>query len=210
MGETADGRLWLVRHGETEWSRLRRHTGRTDVPLTEHGQRQALALAPVLAAAKPVLVLVSPLQRARRTAELAGLVGPAAAGSLVRVDGNLSEWDYGKYEGLTTAEIREDHPGWRIWTGDPPGGETLAQVATRVDRVMARIDDALPTGNVVVVGHGHVGRVMAARWLGLPADAGRLLALGPATPCVLGTEHGARVVDRWNLPNPADEADEPE
>jgi probable phosphoglycerate mutase len=203
--QPVEGRLWLVRHGETEWSRLRRHTGRTDVPLTEHGQRQAMALAPVLAEAKPVLLLVSPLQRARRTAELSGLINPAAGGPLVRADANLSEWDYGEYEGLTTAEIRKDQPGWRIWTGNPPGGETLDQVTERVDRVMTRIEDALPTGNVVVVGHGHVGRIMAARWLGLPGDAGRLFALGPATPCVLGHEHGARVIDRWNLPNPVDD-----
>lgn len=203
MGTTTDGRLWLIRHGETEWSRALRHTGHTDVPLTEHGRAQAKALAPVLAEVKPSLVLVSPLQRAMLTAELAGLVTPGGAGGLVRVDHALMEWDYGDYEGLTTAEIRATtDPGWRIWAGDPPGGETLEQVGQRVDRVLGRVADALPSGDVIIVGHGHVGRVVAARWLGLPPDAGRFFALGPATPCVLGHEHGARVLQRWNLPNP--------
>jgi probable phosphoglycerate mutase len=190
--------LVLVRHGETEWSRTGRHTGRTDVPLTPLGDKQAAALAPMLAALlagrPPALVLTSPRVRARRTAELAGL--PAG------VEPDLAEWEYGKYEGLTTPQIRQNRPEWTIWTGDPPGGETAAQVGARVDRLLARVHAALPAGDVVLFAHGHVGRVVAARYLGLPAAGGRLFALEPAAPCLLDTEHGSPVISRWNLPNP--------
>jgi broad specificity phosphatase PhoE len=191
------GGLWLIRHGETEWSRDRKHTGRTDVPLTPRGERQAKALPSVLGPLRTALVLTSPRQRARRTAELAGLVP-------VTVDEDVSEWDYGEYEGLTTAEIRRDRPGWTIWTGDPPGGETAAQVGARADRVLTRVRDALPRGDVVIVAHGHFSRVLAARWLGLGPTEGRLFALDAAAPCLLDVEHGEPVVHRWSLPNPAD------
>jgi broad specificity phosphatase PhoE len=186
--------LVLVRHGETEWSRGGRHTGSTDVPLTPFGERQAAALAPVLATLRPVLVLASPRERARRTAELAG--------ATAETDPDLAEWAYGEYEGVTTPEIRRDRPGWTIWTGDPPGGETAAQVGARADRVLARAHEAMPAGDVLLFTHGHFGRVLAARYLGLPVDGGRLFALGPASPCLLGTEHGFPVIQRWNLPNP--------
>ncbi len=199
------GVLALIRHGETEWSRNGRHTGRTDLPLTPHGEKQAAALAPMLAAVRPApmlpalrpaLVLTSPRQRARRTAELAGLAA--------EVEPGLAEWDYGAYEGLTSPEIHRERPGWTIWTGDPPGGETAEQVGARVDRVLARVRAALGQGDVVLFTHGHSGRVVAARYLGLAVADGRLFALGPAAPCLLGTEHGSPVVERWNLPNPVD------
>jgi probable phosphoglycerate mutase len=198
---TGQGALWLVRHGETEWSRDRKHTGRTDIPLTPRGEQQAGALGPLfgslLGSLPPALVLVSPRQRARRTAELAGLV-PCT------VDQDVAEWDYGEYEGLTTPEIRQDRPGWTIWSADPPGGETAAQVGTRADRVLARVRAALPAGDVIVVSHGHFGRVLAARWLGLEPAGGGMFALEAAAPCLLDTEHGEPVVHRWSVPNPAD------
>lgn len=187
------GRLFLVRHGETEWSRDRRHTGRTDIALTEVGERQARELTDALRGLRPALVLSSPRVRATRTAELAGLTN-------VVVDDDLGEWDYGEYEGLTTAEIRRDRPGWTIWTGDPPGGETAEQVAERADRVLARVGSALSGGDVVIVGHGHFSRVLAARWIELPATAGQRLALDTATLCILGYEHDHRVLLRWNVP----------
>jgi broad specificity phosphatase PhoE len=193
--------LWLVRHGETEWSRARRHTGRTDLPLTRRGERQALALAPVLARLRPALVLCSPRLRARRTAELAGLTGTV-------VDADLAEWDYGEYEGLTIAQIRAGRPGWTIWDGDPPGGETAEAVVARADRVLDRVRAALGSGDVVTVGHGHFSRVLAARWLGLPPSAGGMFTLEPAAPCALGEEHGRPAVVRWNLADPlGDDAD---
>jgi broad specificity phosphatase PhoE len=199
-GRQAVGPLVLVRHGETEWSRGGRHTGRTDLPLTPFGEEQAVALGAalrrVLGGREPALVLASPRVRALRTAELAGL--PAEA------EPDLVEWDYGRYEGLTTPEIRRERPEWTIWTGDPPGGETAAQVGARVDRLLARVRGALSAGPVVVFTHGHAGRVVAARYLGLPVDCGRLFALDPAAPCVLGTEHANPVILRWNMPNPVD------
>jgi broad specificity phosphatase PhoE len=195
---SAPGQLWLIRHGETEWSKARFHTGVTDVPLTGYGERQARALKPMLAGLRPALVLVSPRQRATRTAELAGLAP-------VTVSDDLVEWNYGEYEGITTATIRETRPGWTIWKGDPPGGETAAQVGARADRVLAGlIRPALAAGPVVVVAHGHLGRVLTARWLDLPPVDGRHFALDPAAPCLLGTEHDAPVVHRWNLPAPVE------
>jgi broad specificity phosphatase PhoE len=197
-GEPGAGGLWLVRHGETEWSRDRKHTSRTDILLTPRGEAQAGALGSLLGPRPPALVLVSPRQRSLRTAELAGLVP-------YTVDPDVAEWDYGEYEGLTTPEIRQQRPGWTIWTGDPPGGETAGQVGARADRVLDRVRSALSHGDVVVVGHGHFGRVLAARWLGLEPAGGRLFALDAAAPCLLDTEHGAPVVHRWSVPNPADD-----
>ena len=187
------GRLVVVRHGETEWSRDKKHTGRTDIPLTEAGERQAGELAAALADVEPALVLCSPSSRATRTAELAGLPN-------VTIDGDVREWDYGEYEGITTVEIRRTRPAWTIWTGDPPGGETAEQVTQRADRALARITDVLGRGDVIVVGHGHFSRVLAARWVHLPASAGQHFWLDTATICVLGYEHEHRAFRRWNVP----------
>jgi broad specificity phosphatase PhoE len=196
----APGELALVRHGETEWSRTGRHTSRTDVPLTPRGEKQARALGELLADVRPVLVLTSPRQRAVRTVELAGLADVAP----VEVDPDLAEWEYGEYEGITTPEIRRTRPHWTIWTGDPPGGETAEEVRIRADRALTRIREALRGGPVVAIGHGHFSRVLAARWLGLPVAGGRMFVLGPASPCLLATEHGHPAVHRWNVPNPAE------
>lgn len=186
--------LLIIRHGETEWSRDGRHTSTTDVDLTPAGEREAKALAPLLAGRRLARVVVSPRRRARRTADLAG-VGDRAV-----IDPDAAEWAYGEYEGRTTAEIRRDRPGWTIWAGNPPGGETAGEVGARADRLLARLMPALAEGDVLVLGHGHFGRVLAARYLGLPATGGALLRLDPATVCALGTEHGAPVVSRWNVP----------
>jgi broad specificity phosphatase PhoE len=180
----------LIRHGETAWSRSGQHTGRTDLPLTDRGRRQAEALGAAVAALPVARTLTSPLQRATETCRLAGLEGTV-------VD-DLVEWDYGDYEGRTTAEIREEVPGWTIWEGPVPGGERIDEVAARADRVIARIEAA--GEDVVVVSHGHFLRVLAARWLELPAVEGRRLLLDTATLCLLGTERGVRAVRRWNVP----------
>jgi len=183
-------RLYLVRHGETEWARLGRHTGRTDVPLTEAGRVQARAIADRLAGIRFGRVVSSPLSRALETARLAGY------GEVVEVEPDLAEWDYGAYEGRTTPEIRQSVRGWTIWEQGPRGGETAADVTARVDRVLVALDGA--EGNVALFAHGHVLRVLTARWLGLRASEGRLFALGTATVSVLGWEREARVVERWN------------
>jgi broad specificity phosphatase PhoE len=196
----APGELCVIRHGETEWSRSGRHTSVTDVPLTPMGEKQARALAPLLLGLSPATVFTSPRSRAIRTAELAGLTDLCT----VEVAEDLAEWAYGEYEGVTTAEIRETRPGWTIWTGDPPGGETAAEVGARADRMLARIRAALATGPVITVGHGHFSRVLTARWLDLPVTGGAMFVLGPASPCVLGSEHGQPAVQRWNVPNPAE------
>lgn len=191
-----DAALWLVRHGETEWSRSGRHTGRTEVPLTPHGEHQAKALHDLLAQIRPAFVLCSPRARAIRTADLAGLHVDA-------VDPDLAEWDYGDYEGLTMAQIRERVPNWTVWTHPVPGGETAADVTARADRVLRRAAAELPRGPVVLVAHGHISRIIGARWVGLDAVDGGRLALGTAAPSVLGFEHGGPVIERWNMPNPA-------
>jgi probable phosphoglycerate mutase len=181
---------WLVRHGETEWARDGRHTGRTDVPLTDAGKRQALAVRSKLEAHRFALVLSSPLSRALDTARLAGF------GDDVEVDPDLGEWDYGRYEGLTTPQIREAVPDWTIWRYGAPGGETPAQVGTRCDRVIARVRAA--DGDVLLFGHGHLLRALTARWLELPIGDGRHFALATATVSVLGWERETPVVERWN------------
>ncbi len=188
--------LWLIRHGETEWSAAGRHTGRTDVDLTERGVAQAKALRGMLTGVEPVLVLVSPRLRARRTAELAGF-------SDAQVRPGLAEWDYGHYEGLTTPEIERTDPGWTIWTGRVPGGESIEQVTERADAVLAEARESLADGPVLLFGHGHINRALAARWIRQPLVSGGDFALGTAAPCLLGVEHSQPVVVRWNLPNPA-------
>jgi probable phosphoglycerate mutase len=182
--------VWLVRHGETEWARLGRHTGRTDVPLTETGREQALALGRRLADARFGLVLTSPLSRAAETARLAGFDGAAV------VEPDLREWDYGALEGRLTAEIREDYQGWSIWTGPWPEGETVEQVGARADHVLTRIHAA--DGDVLVFSHGHFLRVLAARWLGLPPTSGALFALSTATVSILGWDRENAVIETWN------------
>jgi broad specificity phosphatase PhoE len=189
----------VVRHGETAWSRDGRHTGRTDVPLTPRGEVAGRALGRYFASRRPVRVFASPAIRAWRTAELAGL-------ERVQADPRLWEWDYGGYEGQTTVEIRRERHGWYLWRdGVIPGdaahpGETVAQVGTRVDAVLASIRPLLSGGDVAVVAHGHVLRVLTARWLGLEPAAGRLFRLETATVSVLGHEHEQPVILAWNLP----------
>ena len=182
--------ILLARHGETEWSASGRHTGRTDVPLTDRGREQARALGPRLAGRPFDLVLSSPLQRARETCELAGFDGQA----LLRDE--LMEWDYGAYEGLTTPQIREREPGWMVWTHPIVDGETVEQLGVRIDRVISELAGA--SGDCAVFAHGHVLRVLGARWLGLPPADGALLALDTATLSVLGYERERRVVRLWN------------
>ena len=180
----------LVRHGQTEWSRDLRHTGRTDVPLTEEGKRQALAAGAALRGREFALVLSSPLQRARDTAKLAGFEP--------EVRDDLAEWDYGEYDGLTTPEIRVQVPDWTIWRYGALGGETVEQLAVRADRMIAellRVD-----GDVLVFSHGHFLRVLTARWLELGAAEGRLFALDSGTLSTLGFERDQRVIRSWNVP----------
>ena len=186
------GELWLVRHGETEWARLGRHTGRTDVPLTDLGREQARVLGRRLAGHPFGLVMTSPLARARETASLAGF------GEVAQEDPDLMEWDYGALEGRETSDIQATYPGWTIWRGPWPGGETIAQVALRADRIVARVRARREPGDALVFAHGHLLRVLAARWLRLPPQSGRLLALGTGTISVLGWEHGTPVVQTWN------------
>lgn len=184
----------LVRHGETTWSAAGRHTGTTDIALTETGDRQARALAPVLAGRRFGLVLTSPLQRARRTAELAGV--PDAA-----EDPDLAEWDYGAYEGRTTAEIREEtgRP-WSVWEDGVVDGEPIAAVAARAARVLERCAPVLASGrDVALVAHGHLLRILTAGWLGLPPTAGALLALSAGSWSTLGREHERQVLTAWNV-----------
>jgi probable phosphoglycerate mutase len=183
--------LWLIRHGETEWSLSGAHTGRTDIPLTAAGRGQAAAIGRYLEGRTFALVLSSPLDRARETCELAGFGGRAQA------DANLREWDYGDYEGRTTLQIQEQIPGWSLWVDGPRGGETVDQVARRAEAVIARATAV--SGDVALFAHGHVLRILAARWLGLEPAAGRLFALATASVSTLGYEHETRVITRWNL-----------
>ncbi|WP_027342392.1 histidine phosphatase family protein [Hamadaea tsunoensis] len=181
----------LVRHGETEWSAAGRHTSVTDLDLTPDGERRAALLAGRLAGRSFGLVLCSPRTRAQRTAVLAGLAP-------VVTDGDLAEWNYGDYEGLTTAQIREHDPAWTIWSGTTPGGETAAQVATRADRVLDRVRPVLSSADVCLVAHGHFLRVVTARWLGLPPRDGALFKLETATLSVLGYERDTPTLLQWN------------
>ena len=182
--------LVVVRHGETEWSRVGRHTGRTDLPLTDAGDEAARLLAHRLAHRTFAEVWCSPLQRARRTAELAGYAGQAT------FDPDLMEWDYGDDEGRTTGEIQGERPGWQIWRDGPKGGERLSQVAARADRVIGRALAA--DGDVLIFAHGHLLDVLAARWVGVHPELGRIFYLDPATVSRLGWHHETRVIQEWN------------
>jgi probable phosphoglycerate mutase len=182
---------WLVRHAQTEWSELGKHTGRTDIPLTEAGRAKARELRARLGGHRFALVLTSPLSRARETAELAGY------GDQAEPRDELMEWDYGEYEGLTTAEIRERRPGWSLWQDGCPGGETADDVARRVDRVIAEALRA--DGDVALFAHGHVLRVLGARWLEQPPQLGARLVLGTAAISVLGAEREVRALRTWNM-----------
>jgi len=185
------GKLWIVRHGETTWARLGRHTSRTDVPLTVHGQDDARRIGRELQGHRFALVLSSPKRRAFETARLAGFADRA------EVTEDLLEWDYGADEGRTTPEIRADRPGWTIWHDGPRDGETARHVAARVDRVIARARDQ--PGDTLAFAHGHVLRALTARWLDLPVRDGRLFELGTATISVLGWEREQPVIERWNV-----------
>jgi len=184
--------LTLIRHGDTEWSLTGRHTGWTDIPLVASGRRQAELLGARLAGRSFSLVMSSPLSRAFETCRLAGL------GDAVVVDPDLREWNYGDLEGLTSDEIRGTLPGWTIWSGPVPGGETSDEVGQRADRVITRALSA--AGDVAIFAHGHLLRVLAARWLGLPPDHGALFELGTATLSQLGWERERRVIELWNEP----------
>ncbi|MFE7797736.1 acid phosphatase [Nocardia sp. NPDC057440] len=194
MSALDDARLVLLRHGETTWSTQRRHTGRTDLPLTERGEEQARRAGQLLTELKlrDPLVLTSPRQRAVHTAALAGLTATA-------VDDDLAEWDYGDYEGRTTAEIRETVPGWTIWTGPVPGGEPADQVRARADRVLTSVEPALTDRDIVLVGHGHFSRALIARWAELDLGEGRRFTMSTGAITVLGYEHDVRTILAHNL-----------
>lgn len=195
------GDLVLIRHGETEWSHALRHTSYTDLPLTPDGEDQARAVAKLIDHGAIGLALTSPMRRAMRTADLVGLNQP-------QIDPELVEWDYGGYEGLTTAGIRERRPGWDLWSqGVVPGpdghaGESPQEIGARADRVLERLRPMISdpaSGDIVLVAHAHFLRVLAARRIGLPPSAGALFRLGTATISRLGIEHGRPVIDAWNL-----------
>ncbi len=186
----AQNQVWLVRHGETEWSKLGKHTGRTDIPLLGEGREMAARLEAVLARQAFARVLSSPLSRARMTCELAGL------GARAELRPELLEWDYGVYEGKTSAEIREDRPDWSLWRDGGPGGEAPGDIARRVDALLTELRGA--DGDVILFAHGHVLRVLVARWLGLGPEAGRFFMLGTATISKLTCDRGAPVVLLWN------------
>jgi broad specificity phosphatase PhoE len=187
------GHLVLLRHGETEWSKSGQHTGVTDLPLLPEGEEAARRVAVLLSDWTFDRVLVSPLQRARRTAELAGL-------GVTAIDEDLAEWAYGEYEGVTTAEIRRQRPDWLLWRDGCPGGESPEQVAARLDRVLVRAERAARDGDVALLAHGHSLRVAGVRWLGLAPSYGAGLVLDTATLSLLGHEHGERAIRRWNAP----------
>jgi len=187
------GEIVLMRHGETEWSATRRHTSYTDLDLLDAGVEQAKALAAAVAGRTFVAVVSSPRRRALRTAELAGLTP-------TEVTEDLAEWNYGEYEGVTTADIHRHSPQWSLWTDGAPGGEMPDEIGRRVDAVLDRVAPLLDGGDVAFIAHGHSLRVVGARWVGLPAAGGGLLRLDTATISVLGFEHGRRAIRRWNAP----------
>lgn len=182
--------IFLVRHGETEWSKSGQHTSHTDLPLIEAGRERAKALGTELSGHAFELVLSSPLRRALETAELAGF------GGRIEVTDDLREWEYGQYEGITTPQIRERNPGWNLWRDGCPDGESPEEIEARADRVLARIREL--SGDVLVFAHGHILRVLSARWIGLPVSGGSRLALKAGALCVLGYERETEVIQRWN------------
>ena len=182
--------VFAIRHGETAWSLSGQHTGTTDIPLTDNGQRLAERMRPVLEKQQFALVLVSPMQRARQTCELAGL------GDRAEIDRNLVEWNYGDYEGLTLRQIAQTAPGWMIFRDGCPGGETPEQVGMRADRVIAKTRGI--QGDVALFAHGHVLRVLAARWIGLTVQAGQHFLLDTGTLCVLGSYRNVPAIKVWN------------
>ncbi|WP_263384714.1 histidine phosphatase family protein [Granulicella arctica] len=187
--------LWLIRHGETEWSLSGAHTSRTDIPLTDHGRLRAAELKQYLAGKEFSAVLTSPMQRARETCSIAGY------GEVAVIDEGLREWDYGIYEGKTTKEIRVDRPDWSVWKDEIIGGETVEQVGERADGVISRAIAAIPPdaeGAVALFAHAHILRILAARWIGLTAEGGSLFGLGTGSVSVLGYERETRVVSHWN------------
>ncbi|HUE03145.1 MAG TPA: histidine phosphatase family protein [Bryobacteraceae bacterium] len=183
--------IWLIRHGETEWSLSGQHTGRTDLPLTVAGEQRAREIGRFLAGRPFALVLTSPLTRARETCRLAGY------GEVAQIEPDLREWDYGDYEGLTSEQIQKSVPGWTIWTAPVPHGETIQQVAARASRVIERASGA--GGDVALFAHGHLLRILTACWLGIAPDGGRFFALSAGSLSVLGHEHETRVISQWNL-----------
>jgi broad specificity phosphatase PhoE len=186
-------KLWLMRHGETEWSLSGAHTSRTDIPLTEQGRKRAEKLRDYLKGTKFDAVFVSPMQRARETCAIAGF------GDVAKVDYGLKEWDYGVYEGKTTKEIQAQIPGWSVWKNEIVGGETVQHVGERADGVIAQALATAPDGgNVALFAHAHILRILAARWVGLPATGGSLFALGTGSVSVLGWERETRVIESWN------------
>lgn len=194
MSQSTKQRVFLVRHGETEWSRSGQHTGRTDIPLTEDGRERARLIGHFLKGCEFGLVLTSPLGRARETCELAGLAATA------EVDVNLLEWDYGIYEGRTTQDIRVDcDPQWSVWMSPMTGGESLQQVYARACKIVERVAAETEAGDVALFAHGHILRILAAAWIGLSAITGRHLALDTATVSVLGYERQTRVIREWNV-----------
>jgi broad specificity phosphatase PhoE len=188
--------LYLLRHGQTEWSLSGRHTGRTDIPLTPTGEVQARAAGATLRSLRegPALVLSSPRLRATHTAELAEM-------DVSETTEDLAEWDYGQYEGITTEEIRETVPGWTVWTHPVPGGETSEEVAARADKVLGRVRTALAETDVILIGHGHFSRVLVSRWLGQPPRFGVHYAVDPASITVLGDERGEAQIHQLNIPS---------
>jgi probable phosphoglycerate mutase len=190
-GEPESSEVWIVRHGETEWSKSGRHTGTTDLPLTEKGERDALRLAPTLAGVHFDLILCSPRQRARRTAELAGIRD-------LEITDGLAEWDYGDYEGRTRIDIQADRPDWSVWVDGCPGGESPDQVARRVDGVIARVQET--AGRALLFAHGHILRSLAARWLTQPVALGAHLELATGRVSVLGHDRGTPTLELWNAP----------
>jgi len=190
--EDLEKKVYVIRHGETEWRLSGQHTGITDIPLTENGRKGAKVLQPFLTKQSFVLVLTSPLQRAKETCELSGL------GDHAEVEPNLMEWNYGDYEGLTSAQIHETAPGWIVFNDGAPGGETPNQVAVRADRVITRVRSA--KGDVALFAHGHILRALVARWLDLPATAGRNFLLDTGTLNILSYYRGYPAIQTWNAP----------
>jgi len=186
-----DQELWLIRHGETDWSAAKQHTGRTDIPLNPAGERQAATLGRFLAGRQFASVLCSPLRRACRTCELAGY------GDSASITDDLLEWDYGVFEGKTTQEMRLEQPEWSIWTANVVDGESIEQVGHRAQRVIQRALEV--DSDVILFAHAHILRILAACWLGLPPDAGRLFVLRTASVSVLGYERETRVITQWNV-----------